>query len=138
MTRSLALVLALLPVTASAETQVPASMAQVQLSYAPVVNQAAPAVVNIYATKMVARQSPFFDDPFFQQFFGTRDARPQQQNALGSGVIVGDGLVVSNFHVVDNATDIRVVLSDRREYEGEVVLADEQADLAEIRLPDAA
>ncbi|MEJ2030077.1 MAG: Do family serine endopeptidase [Maritimibacter sp.] len=138
MTRSLALVLALLPVTASAETQVPASMAQVQLSYAPVVNQAAPAVVNIYATKMVARQSPFFDDPFFQQFFGTRDARPQQQNALGSGVIVGDGLVVSNFHVVDNATDIRVVLSDRREYEGEVVLADEQADLAVIRLPDAA
>ncbi len=138
MTRTLALVLALLPAAANAETQVPASMAQVQMSYAPVVKQAAPAVVNIYATRMVAQQSPYFNDPFFQQFFGDFGAgRPQQQNSLGSGVIVGDGLVVSNFHVVENATDIRVVLADRREYQGEVVLADQQADLAVIRLPGA-
>jgi len=134
--QSLALVLALVPASLAGETRVPSSLAEVQLSFSPVVEQAAPAVVNIYATRLVAeRMSPFFDDPFFSQFF--RDfamPREREQNSLGSGVIVGEGLVVSNFHVVENATDIRVVLADRREYAGTLVLADEEADLAVIRL----
>jgi Do/DeqQ family serine protease len=131
--------LALIPLGTRAETRVPESLADIQLTFAPVVDRAAPAVVNIYATRMVAeRASPFFDDPFFQDLF--RDfgrTRPREQNSLGSGVIVGGGLVVSNFHVVGNATDIRVVLADRREFAGTLVMADEEADLAVIRIEDA-
>lgn len=133
---ALAVALALLPVSLVAQTQVPNTQAQVQLSFAPVVERSAPAVVNIYATQVVADQgSPFFEDPFFRQFFGDFGAtRPREKNSLGSGVIVGNGLVVSNFHVVENATEIRIVLADRREFDGELVLADERADLAVIRL----
>ena len=66
-------------------------------------------------------------DPFFQNFFGDlARSRPQVQNSLGSGVILSkDGYVVSNYHVVGQATDIRVVLNDRREFSAEVVLGDE-------------
>ncbi|MAM63701.1 trypsin-like peptidase domain-containing protein [Maritimibacter sp. UBA3975] len=134
MIRVLALCFALVPVAVNAQTQVPDSPAQMQLSFAPVVEETAPAVVNIYASRVVERRNPFADDPFFSQFFRDFDIPPQQQNSLGSGVIVGDGLVVSNYHVVGNATDIRVVLADRREYDGRLVLADEAADLAVIRL----
>ncbi len=132
-------VLTLLPFGVQAETRVPDSLAEINLTFAPVVDRAAPAVVNIYATRLVAeRTNPFFDDPFFQDLF--RDfgrTRPREQNSLGSGVIVGGGLVVSNFHVVGNATDIRVVLADRREFVGTLVMADEEADLAVIRLEGA-
>ncbi len=143
--RSLAIVLLFAAGATGATAQtgsprVPSTAAEVNLSFAPVVAMAAPAVVNIYATRMVAeRGTPLFEDPFFRQFFGDfAPSRPREQNALGSGVIVGEGLVVSNFHVVENATDIRVVLADRREFEGALILADEAADLAVIRLTDAA
>ncbi len=124
--------------TATAETRVPAGLAEIQLSFAPVVRNVAPSVVNIYAKRVVqTRYSPFANDPFFSQFFNMR-TRPRHQNSLGSGVILGEGgIVVSNFHVVGNATDIRVVLADRREYDAEVLLADEQTDLAVLRLNDA-
>ncbi|MDC0738351.1 trypsin-like peptidase domain-containing protein [Cognatishimia sp. SS12] len=120
-----------------AETRVPTSSAEVTLSFAPLVKEAAPAVVNIYAKRVVAvRESPFSGDPFFQNLF--RDfgsARPQVQNSLGSGVILSpDGIVVSNYHVVGMATDIRVVLNDRREYTARVLLADEANDLAILQI----
>ncbi|SFK25925.1 trypsin-like peptidase domain-containing protein [Celeribacter neptunius] len=120
--------------------QVPASRAEVQLSFAPVVKETAPSVVNIYASRVVEeRLSPFAGDPFFSQFFNSGPARQRVQRSLGSGVIVsGDGLVVSNFHVVGEASDIRVVLADKREYKGTVVLADKNADLAVVRLEGAA
>ena len=124
---------------AQAQT-VPQSMAQIQLSYAPLVKQAAPAVVNIYAQRVVAeRRNPFADDPFFGDLFRNfGQATPRVQNSLGSGVIVGaDGLVVSNYHVVGQATEIRVVLSDRREFAAEVVLTDEESDLAVLQLQGA-
>ena len=104
----LALVLA---VPAASETAVPGGQAEITLSFAPVVRQATPAVVNIYATVLVAdRSSPFADDPFFDQFFQDfGPATPRVQNSLGSGVIVApDGMVVSNYHVVAQATEIRV------------------------------
>ena len=109
----------------SAETKVPTSQAEISLGFAPLVKAAAPAVVNIYAKRVVeVRESPFGGDPFFRNLF--RDfgqTRPQVQNSLGSGVILsGDGIVVSNFHVVGMATDIRVVLNDRREYSARVLL----------------
>jgi Do/DeqQ family serine protease len=128
-------------VRAGAETRVPDSAVEMTLSFAPVVNEAAPAVVNIYARRVVPeRVSPFAGDPFFGEFF--RDfgqVVPRVQNALGSGVILdADGIVVSNYHVVGEATDIRVVLNDRREFGAEVVLADEPSDLAVLRLEGAA
>ncbi|WP_068108616.1 trypsin-like peptidase domain-containing protein [Tropicimonas marinistellae] len=125
---------------APAETRPPANKAEMQLSFAPVVKRSAPAVVNVYATWVKElRASPFADDPFFSQFFqGYGRSVPRVQNSLGSGVIVAaDGVVVSNYHVVQEATDIRVVLPDRREFSGDVVLADEEADIAVIRLNGA-
>ncbi|MDJ0826822.1 MAG: trypsin-like peptidase domain-containing protein [Rhodobacter sp.] len=123
---------------AAAQTRVPASQAEVTLSYAPVVKAVTPSVVNIYAKRVVeARVSPFANDPFFSEFFNMR-TRPRVQNSLGSGVILAaDGIVVSNFHVVGNATDIRVVLADRREFDAEVVLADPGTDLAILQLSGA-
>ncbi|MGR3815926.1 MAG: trypsin-like peptidase domain-containing protein [Cognatishimia activa] len=125
---------------ASAETKVPTSQVEIQLGFAPLVKEAAPAVVNIYAKRVVeTRQSPFQGDPFFQNLFrdfGT--TRPQVQNSLGSGVILsGEGIVVSNYHVVGMATDIRVVLNDRREFAARVLLGDQQSDLAILQLIDA-
>jgi Do/DeqQ family serine protease len=138
----LALALSLaLALPAGAETVVPADPGQIALSFAPVVRAAAPAVVNIYATRVVAeRQSPFAGDPFFDQFFGDfGEATPRLQNSLGSGVIVdGTGIVVSNYHVVEQATEIRVVLTDRREYAASVMLADQASDLAVLRVEGAA
>ena len=124
-----------------AETRVPASAGEITLSFAPVVKTATPAVVNIYATVVVQRrQSPFADDPFFDQFF--RDfgpTTPQIENSLGSGVIVSaDGLIVSNYHVVGQATAIRVVLHDGREFDAEILLADQESDLAVLKLRGAA
>ena len=124
---------------ATAET-VPASQAQIQLSFAPVVRETAPAVVNIYARRVVAqRSSPFADDPFFGDLFRNfGQVTPHVQNALGSGVILSaDGIVVSNFHVVGNATEIRVVLNDRREYDADIMLTDEESDLAVLKLRNA-
>ena len=119
---------------------VPETGTEIALSFAPVVRQAAPAVVSIYATRMVeARLNPFFDDPLFGQLFGDFGrAVPRAQNALGSGVIVAaDGIVVSNDHVVGGADEIRVVLPDRREFAADVILSDRESDLAVLRLRGA-
>lgn len=130
----------LLPSVLPAETRVPGTAAEIALGFAPVVRAAAPAVVNIYATRVVEqRVSPFAADPFFDQLFRDFGRRqPRVQNSLGSGVIVSDdGLVVSNHHVVAQADSIRVVLNDRREFEAEVMLADQDSDLAVLRLKGA-
>lgn len=130
----------LLALPAAAETRVPQSQAEISLGFAPLVKEAAPAVVNIYA-KIIRQQqaSPFSDDPFFDQFFqGLTRPQPRVQNSLGSGVILSaDGIVVSNYHVVGMATEIRVVTTDRREYDAKVILADEASDLAILQLEGA-
>ena len=135
------LILIVMAMPAGAETpRVPQSQAEISLSFAPLVKRATPAVVNIYAKRVVAeRVSPFQNDPFFRDLFREfGQARPRVQNSLGSGVILSpDGLVVSNFHVVGQATDIRVVLSDRREFSARVILGDQEADLAILQLEDA-
>ncbi|ETX14147.1 serine protease [Roseivivax halodurans JCM 10272] len=134
-----ALPLSALPAALVADERVPQSRAEISLSFAPLVEEAAPAVVNIYASRVVQSRSPFAGDPFFGEFFRNFGAgRPRVQNSLGSGVILSeDGIVVSNFHVVGGAQDIRVVLNDRREFEARVLLADEEADLAILRLEGA-
>ncbi len=113
---------------------VPADKLQLILSYAPIVKKVTPAVVNVYAQRVEQRQArnPLFDEPFFRQFFG---AQPQVARSLGSGVIVdASGLVVTNNHVIEGMTDVKVALSDRREVDAEIVLRDPRTDLAVLRL----
>lgn len=135
--RYIALILALIAAPLGAQ-QVPQSVAQVQLGFVPVVKQAAPAVVNIYAKVVrVVRNTPLQSDPFFERFFRdpSADLKPRVQNSLGSGVILSaDGIVVSNYHVVGMATDIRIVLNDRREFTARVLLGDEESDLAILKI----
>jgi Do/DeqQ family serine protease len=117
---------------------VPQSRAAINLSFAPIVKRVAPAVVNVYASRVEQRRSdPLFDD-FLRQFLGgdgsDRPGGPAAQS-LGSGVIVDrSGLVVTNFHVIASMTDVKVALSDKREFEASIVLRDERTDLAVLRL----
>ena len=123
--------------TVFAKDTVPQSEIEIKLSFVPLVKQAAPAVVNIYAQRIIEeRRSPFSRDPFFRDFFRNfGQLQPRVQNSLGSGVILSaDGYVVSNYHVVGGATDIRVVLHDGREISGDVILADEDSDLAVLKI----
>jgi Do/DeqQ family serine protease len=119
------------------DARVPSSAAEIKLSFAPVVKRVAPAVVNVYAARVIENRFPMFDDPIFRRFFGS-SPREQVQRSLGSGVIVDPaGLVVTNFHVIENADQVRVSLADKREFEADIVLKDQHADLAVLRLKDA-
>lgn len=122
---------------------VPRTMSEITLSFAPVVKQTAPAVVNIYTRKVVQRRaSPFAGDPFFERFFQDMfpggSNRRGIENSLGSGVILDpSGIIVSNHHVVGEADEITVILQDRREFQGRVIFADRESDLAIVQLEGA-
>lgn len=117
---------------------VPPSREAARYSFAPIVKRAAPAVVNIFVRGRVQVQSPF-DDPFFRRFFGERFNMPAErtQSSLGSGVIVSpDGVVVTNTHVIKigGQAEIRLVLSDKREFDAKILLQDEKTDIAVLRI----
>jgi Do/DeqQ family serine protease len=120
---------------------VPESRAQVQLSVAPIVKQAAPAVVNVYAARVEKRPQNRNMDEFFRRFFGEDGPSVPQgrsQTSVGSGVIVDpSGLVVTNNHVIENMTEVKIALSDRREFEADIVLRDARTDLAVLKLKNA-
>ena len=128
---------ALLARAGAEDRRVPSSPAELQLSFAPVVKRAAPAVVNVYAARVVENRNPFMNDPLFRQFFG---AVPREQvlRSLGSGVIIDPaGLVVTNYHVIEGASEVKVALADKREFDAEIALKDEHSDLAVLRLKGA-
>jgi serine protease Do len=123
--------------------QVPQSTADMQLTFSPLVKRSVPAVVNIYAQRVVRERmrviSPFANDPFFGQFFAfTQGSGPVQErieNSLGSGVIVdATGLVATNTHVVKDASEITVVMSDGHELSAQKILVDEKTDLAVLKI----
>ena len=116
-----------------------ASVAGYQSSYADVVSHVAAAVVTIRSTERVrqAQQFPFADDPFFRQFFGDRQPHqpPQRVQGLGSGVVINaDGHILTNYHVVDGAVDIKVEMTDNRTYTAKVVGSDQPSDLALLKI----
>jgi serine protease Do len=112
-----------------------------------VAEQAVKSVVNIASEKRVKmperqRRMPFFNDPFFRQFFGDpgrgQPPRERLERGLGSGVIVSsDGIVLTNNHVINAADSLKVALSDGREFDAEVVGTDPKSDLGVIRIKES-
>lgn len=117
-----------------------------QTSFASTVQRVTPSVVNIWSSRKVntsdnRRLEPLFEDPFFRRFFGddlfgqSPIPRERRERSLGSGVIVSqDGYVLTNAHVVDGATDIKVSLSDKREFPARLIGSDPKTDLAVIKI----
>ncbi len=119
------------------QRQAPETRQQITLSFAGIVKQAAPAVVNVYGARRERARGPF-DDPFFERFFGGGGGRERMAQSVGSGVIVSaDGLIVTNNHVVDGMTSLKVSLADRREFDVEVKLRDQRTDLAVLKIKSA-
>ncbi len=111
--------------------------AKAPVSYATAVDAAAPAVVNIYTTKIIKRRShPFFDDPLFRRFFGNPGApRQQRQTSLGSGVIISaEGYILTNNHVIDGSDEILAALNDGRTVNAAIVGTDPETDLAVLKV----
>jgi Do/DeqQ family serine protease len=113
-----------------APARAPANATEMRLSFAPIVRRVAPAVVNVYSRRVVRAQA----DPFWSLFAGGVP-RSRVEQSLGSGSIVrSDGVVLTNHHNIDGATEIRVATADRREWPASVLLDDARADLAVLKI----
>jgi len=126
-----------------ARNEAPVSLGDFANGFSSVLKPVLPAVVNIHSSKVVKPQNgggmPFFNDPFFQQFFGNQfgqqQMRPEREQSLGSGVIItSDGTILTNNHVIDGATDIEVQLSDKREFKAKLVGTDPRTDIAVLKI----
>jgi serine protease DegQ len=110
-----------------------------ELTFAPAVARAAPAVVNVYTAKHVdVPLIPLPDDPVVRELLGQLPGvnRRHESTSLGSGVIVQDRYVLTNYHVIEAADAIEVALADGRETRAQIVGADPETDLAVLKLPD--
>jgi serine protease DegS len=106
------------------------------LSYNAAITLTSPAVVNVYASQILSRQTnPLFQDPVFQRFFGEQAPEQQIKNNLGSGVILNEsGYVLTNAHVIQQALDIQITLTDGRQVKAEIIGIDEETDLAVLKI----
>ena len=115
-----------------------------RIGFAPVVKKVLPTVVNISSSKVVKTPAGFSQmpsDPWFRQFFGDdfggqfNVPREQREQGLGSGVIVSpEGYIMTNNHVIDGASDIRVTLSDKREFKARLIGTDAKTDIAVLKI----
>ena len=113
-------------------------------TFAPVVQKVMPSVVNIFSSRKIASDShnfeQFFEDPLFRRFLGDQFRQPlipreRQERSLGSGVIISsDGYVVTNNHVIDGGTDIKVSLNDKSEFPARIIGTDSKTDLAVLKI----
>ncbi|MEQ1860322.1 MAG: DegQ family serine endoprotease [Chthoniobacteraceae bacterium] len=111
-------------------------------SFAPVIKRVSPSVVKVVSSTRVQNTGldEFSDNPFFRRFFGEEGAAPRRpspprESGLGSGVIVtADGYVLTNNHVIDRATGLKVALHDGREFSAKVIGTDPKTDLAVIKI----
>jgi serine protease Do len=115
------------------------SLQKINGAYERIAQAVLPSIVAIQTTQVIhVQSSPFFSDPFFRQFFGNmfpNAPQTQREHALGSGTIVSaDGYILTNDHVIRHATDIEVVLHDKRQFKGKVVGADQGSDLAVVKI----
>tara|TARA_R110000772_G_scaffold22737_3_gene61291 strand:- start:2375 stop:3190 length:816 start_codon:yes stop_codon:yes gene_type:complete len=109
-----------------------------RLSVAPLVARASPAVVNIAVMHPSPHlQNPLLRDPYFRRFFGVSEGVLKPRLSAGSGVVINaaKGLVVTNFHVVDEGTLIVVILEDQRQFEAKLVASNPKADIALLQIP---
>jgi len=103
-------------------------------SYAEAVSRAAPSVVNIYSTKIKTERTARFQSPMLERFFGDQLAKRRKRLELGSGVIVSsDGYLLTNYHIIEDADEIKVVLADGRDVEVSVVGGDPDTDIAVLK-----
>jgi serine protease Do len=129
---------------AIAQNALPVSLGNFANGFSAVIKPALPAVVNIRTSKIVKPQanqmSPMFNDPMFRQFFGDQfgqGGKPhaEREQSLGSGVIITpDGTIITNNHVIDGATDIKVQLSDKRDFNAKLIGADPKSDIAVLKI----
>jgi serine protease Do len=124
-----------------AKDALPISLGTFTNGFSSVLKPALPAVVNIHTSKVVKQHggmNPFGNDPFFRQFFGDQfqgKPQPQREQSLGSGVIITpDGTIVTNNHVIDGASDIKVQLSDKREFQAKLIGTDPKTDVAVLKI----
>ncbi len=128
-----------------ARSSSPVPLGSFNNGFSSVLKPALPAVVNIHSSKVVksrpSQMMPFFNDPMFKQFFGDQFGQGQQQpqtereQSLGSGVIItSDGTIVTNNHVIEGATDIKVDLADKREFQAKLVGTDAKTDIAILKI----
>jgi Do/DeqQ family serine protease len=119
---------------------------QLSNSFADIIEKASPAVVSIRMTRIIKasdqkENNPFLSDPFFRQFFGGPLARPrdQREEGLGSGIIVSpSGYILTNNHVVEKASSLKIELSDGRDFSGKVIGTDPQTDVAVVKISASA
>ena len=116
----------------------PKTRAEITYSFAAVVKKAQPAVVNVFASRVERMPpNPLMDDPIFRRFFGEGGRGRETSQSLGSGVIVdASGLVVTNHHVIEGMTDVKVYLADKREIPAQILLRDARTDLAVLKLKE--
>jgi Do/DeqQ family serine protease len=134
------LALALVALASTAAASLPPAVEDKPLpSLAPMLERVTPAVVNISSiTKIKAEEHPLLSDPFFRHFFNVpRERRERRNQSLGSGVIVDAerGLVLTNHHVIDKASEIEVRIQDGRELKAELIGSDAETDIAVLRIP---
>ncbi len=120
--------------TSGPDKRVPFGREEVQLSFAPLVKQTAPAVVNVYASQTAKVTLAFRRRPVLRGVL-RRAAQPRAQSSLGSGVLVDpSGVIVTNFHVIKGADEVKVATADGREFASKVMLKDETLDLAVLKI----